>query len=449
MRARVRNVWENLKVSLWFLPAVMVAGGMILSVLLVRVDHALLARRSSLLPWLFGGTADAAQTLLAVVAGSLVTAVSIAFSTTIVALQLASTQFSPRVLRTTFTADRGNQIVLGSYVATFMYALLVLREIRGSTGDDSGFVPALSVSVALGLSLVCLTLLIYFIHHISQLLQVAVILDRLHADTIEEIEVLYPTRRVHPTDPTAAGELVEHLEETGEEGYIRSRQAGFLRSIDHQTLYDATDGMTSWVWVRPQVGDYVPRDCVMVEFARDGRIDGERLRRLHEAFVLDTERSIYQDPLFGVRQLVDIALKALSPAINDPTTAEYSLSHLGDIVGQLAERSFPPNEQPGPGGRTRYIFTRPNWEAYVDAAFAQIRRQAAADAHVTGYILRVLHQVARRVPNGPRSAAVQHEVDEIRRVLDRGHFSPADTAALRTQCARVESALQGVVTVEL
>ena len=184
---------------------------------------------------------------------------------------------------------------------------------------------------------------------------------------------------------------------------------------------------------------------MLAEFASDGQLDAEHLDQLRSAFILDIERTIDQDPRFGIRQLVDIALKALSPAISDPTTAEDSLSHLGDALGRLCRRPFPSNERVGVRGGTRYVFSRPTWEDFVDAAFAQIRRQAADNVHVTTYLLRVLHELARCVPPDRRGLAIRHEVDEICHVLDRGTFSPADTAALRRQADQVEEALSSPV----
>lgn len=166
MRSKLRNLWENVQSSLWFIPTVLVGVAVLVSSLLIEADVALAERDSLLIPWLFSGTADAARTLLSVVAGSLITVISIAISLTIVALVQASAQFTPRVLRQ-FTASRVNQVVLGTYTATFVYALLVLRTVRN--GDEGeAFVPALAVTSAVGLALLCLALLIFFIHHMSQ-----------------------------------------------------------------------------------------------------------------------------------------------------------------------------------------------------------------------------------------------------------------------------------------
>ena len=238
MRAKLRNSWVNVRTSLWYMPTVFVLVALLLSSILIEVDAALTIRASRLIPWLVAGTADAVRAVLAVIAGSLISVISIAFSITIVAIQQTSAQFTPRVMRT-FTADRGNQVVPGAYIGTFIYALLVLRQIRNPTDDSASFVPAISLTVALGLALVCLGLLIYFIHHISQLLQVSVIINNVHTELVGELDQLYPAGMEEGlVDAPAAEQLGERLERTGAPGYLRlrSKAEGFLRGIDAHTL---------------------------------------------------------------------------------------------------------------------------------------------------------------------------------------------------------------------
>jgi len=446
MRARLQNRWENIQASLWFIPTMFVVAALVLSSVLLEVDAVVQVRASGLVRWLVSGTADAARGVLAVIAGSLITAISIAFSITIVAIQQTSAQFSPRVLRT-FTADRGNQLVLGAYMGTFIYALLVMRQIRDSIDDASSFVPALSLTTALIFALICLGLLIYFIHHISQLLQVSVIIDHVHRELIQELDQLYPTgmdKGLIDAEPVM-GHPEQFIHEA-QPRYLHSTREGFLRSVDDHTLVKGSDGAATWILIQTQVGDYVPYHGVLAIIAPDATLDENQLDQLREAFVLDIDRTIHQDPLFGIRQLVDIALKALSPAINDPTTAEYCLSHLGDTLGRLCRRPFPSNERIGVRGGTRYIFSRPTWEQFVEAAFAQIRRQAADNFHVTTYLVRVLQELAHCLPPGERGAAIQRELDGIRYVLDRGQFSPVDTATLRPLVEEAEAALRRTAT---
>lgn len=431
MQPKLQNVWENIRSSLWFVPSLLVVLALVLSSLLIEVDVVLAERKSAVIPWIFSGTADAARTVLSVIAGSLITVISIAFSLTIIALQQAATQFSPRVLRT-FTASRTNQVVLGAYTATFIYALLVLRTVRSADQGDP-FVPALSVTVAVGFALICLGLLIYFIHHMSQALQVSVIIDQIRAELVEHLHTLYPAQIAEPVDdPPPITQVIDDLH--GEPTcVIRSSQTGFVRAVDADALLTAPLDGIDWLWVRPQVGEFVPQAAVVAEIAPRDTPTKELTAAIHVAIVIDWERSLHQDPLFGIRQLVDIALKALSPGINDPTTAEYVLQHLGAALGTLATRQFPsPVRTPADGG-TRVLLSYPTWADYVDAAFSQIRREAEDDLQVTSTLLRVLTHLAEQVPTPARAVPIHEQVAAIR---ERAAQQPWTTAEHR-QVARL------------
>ncbi len=439
MRGTWQNLLDNVQSSLWFIPSVLVALALVLSSLFVELDVVLARRQSSVIPWLFSGTADAARTILSVVAGSLITVISIAISLTMIALVQASAQFTPRLLRQ-FTASRTNQVVLGAYTATFIFALLVLRTVRSADHGDP-FVPALSVTVAVGLSLLCLGLLIYFIHHMSQSLQVAVILDQVRHEFIESIDAMFPEGVGDGAlDPLPASIVAQQMQRIDQPELLRSKRAGFIRRIDEQTLQDAPFGSATWLWVRPQIGDYIASGTVIA--ALDCMEHDQLADHIRGAFVIDRERTTQQDPLFAIRQLVDVALKALSPGINDMTTAEYALYHLGDALGRLADRPFPSNVRTTADQRTRLIFTRPTWEDFVQAAFSQIRHAGQDDVHVTGTLLRVLHDLALRLPPGTRAEAVQHQVAEVRLSIDQSSWSLADKATLYELADAVEHALR-------
>ncbi len=445
MRSRLQNLWENVQSSLWFIPTVCIGLAILLSSFLIQVDVALAQRQSLLIPWIFSGTADAARTLLSVVASSLITVISIAISLTIVAIVQASAQFTPRVLRQ-FTASRPNQVVLGTYTATFIYALLVLRTVRsGDEGDP--FVPALSVTTAVGLALLCLGLLIFFIHHMSQSLQVSVIMNEVRQEIIAQIEVLYPEEIGEGiADPPSIATLKEQWVDKGEPVIVRAEQAGFVRTIDEETLLNAPFASTHWVWIRPQIGEFVANGAILAELDQVEGVVEDVIQQVRNAFVIDSERTIRQDPLFGIRQLVDIALRALSPGINDATTAEYALYHLGDAVGRLAVRAFPSNLRVTDNGQTQIIVTQLTWDAVVDTAFSQIRQAAANDVHVTQTLLHVLNTLALRLAPGTRTSAIYHQIAEVRYNLTQTVFSPSARESLNQSIVQLERTLHRAQT---
>jgi uncharacterized membrane protein len=395
---RLQNLWRNISNSFWFVPSLAVAAALVLAGILTGVDARLSGLDHSSVPWLFGGTADAARSVLSTIAGSLITVISIAFSLTVIALQQASSQFSPRVMRR-FTGDRVNQIVLGAYIGTFVYSLMVLREVRSPEEGASGFVPALSVSVAIALAIVCVGLLILFIHHISQMLQVDLVERQIHDEMLERLDHLYPSMVGEPAaaeDATPDEGTAEDA--AGEDWEIRSTETGFVRSIDDAALLNAELEGIARVRIRVRVGAFVAHDDLLATVAGAPADAAEVTRAIRKAVVIDATRSAEQDLLFDVRQLVDIALRALSPGINDPTTAEHALYYLGDMLGRLGQRAFPSPVRTAPGGGIRIILTRPGWDDYVAASFDQIRESARGNVHVIDVLLDVLRRLEHAVP---------------------------------------------------
>lgn len=387
------------------MPTLIVAFSIALAAATLYVDRALDAQRSRAPPYLFSGTADAARTLLSALASSVL---SIAFSLTMVALQQASSQFSPRVLRG-ITASRVNQLVVGIYAGTFTYALLVLRTVR-SEAAAAPFVPALSVTTAVLLALLCSATLMYFIHHVSLSLQASEVIAQLHRPLLAQLARLYPdaltladAQPAHPDDERAAGAVTP----------VRTQLGGFVRRVDGELGELPQPAVTIWLRARP--GDYVPRGGVLAELRGAGP---ELARKLEQAYVLYAERSDAQDPLFDIRQLVDIGLRALSPGVNDPTTAEYVLRRLGDALGVLAGRQFPTRRSQRPGCVTIYA-PGLSWDDFVDSAFSQLRRAARADYDVTRCMIELLRALGELVTLAERTCALRAQLRAVREGVAR------------------------------
>ena len=436
MRPRLREFRENISGSLWAVPMALVAVACGLAALLLWIDEVMPAL-GGLRPWLFGGSASAARDLLAVIAGSLITVVALAFSITIVAIQQASAQFSPRLIRN-FMRDRANQTVFGAYLATFVYALLILRQVRTEEGGGDQFVPALSTTLAFLLALLCVGLLIYFIHHTASSLQVSTITEAIRRDLRAGMERLYPTENAASAHPGAFP--APRLPDAPPARTLRASQAGFLRHVDAEQLLETIPAGVTAVRVRPQVGAYIFEGAPLIDIWGSDSLAREEAEALLSACPVGKERSVQQDLLFGIRQLVDIALKALSPGINDPTTAENCLDHLGDTLAQLAARPFPEPWRRHEGRGTLLFLNRPDFAALVEAACGQIRREAADDVHVTAYLLTTLEGVAARVEGSERAGAIRQQAGEVLSALDQQPFTANDQAFLRGRAAQVLAA---------
>ncbi|MBA3415826.1 MAG: DUF2254 domain-containing protein, partial [Chloroflexia bacterium] len=251
MVQRIRSWGHNLRDGLWFVPALMTSVAVVLALLLVRVDQRLLLDRRAEAMWLFGGGAEGARGVLTAISSTMITVTGVVFSITIVALQLASSQFTPRVLRS-FTGDRGNQIVLGAFISTFTFALLVLRAVRSATEDGQTFVPSVSVTMAIALTLASIGLLIYYIHHAARSIQAAVVIDRAANDALGVIDGLFPADVGHPVDPAAEFPLL-----TAPGTPVRSVGSGYVQAINADSLFDLADRDQLVVRLEPRIGEFV------------------------------------------------------------------------------------------------------------------------------------------------------------------------------------------------
>jgi uncharacterized membrane protein len=437
---KLENWWDDARSSLWFLPTAFIIVALVLAFLMPELDGRIEADLAPYRDWMFFGSASAARTILSTVAGSLVTVIAVIFSITILTLQQASTQYTPRIIRN-FTRDRFNQVMLGAYVATFVYSLLVLRTVRGddSPGDIGDFIPVLSVSLSMFMAVICLILLVYFIHHIALLFSAPIIIESIRNEVLEEIENMYP---VQFGDPLAENDSLATFRERFQDTVshaIYATSAGYLRDLDVDTLSRTLpDG--GWAIVHPRVGAYVTINQLLLEVG--GVTDGldDHIDRLRSSFIVDVNRTMHNDPMFGVRQLVDIALKGLSPSIHDPTTAEQTISALGDIVIRLSNRQFPSrvrDVETGNGGQKHAAiwFNRPTFADYVDEAFSQIRRVARDTFHVTQYLLETLERSVQFTDHA-RIPPLQEQLHEILWQVEESTMSPRDKEHLRDRVLR-------------
>jgi len=400
VRTRLASWWYDLHDSLWFVPALCAAAAVALALGMVRLDRALLAGRDPAAGWLFGAGASGAREVLSAIAGTMITVTGVVFSITIVALQLASSQFTPRVLRT-FTGDRGNQIVLGVFIATFTYALLVLRTVREGVGDQAEpFVPAASVSLAIVLAVVSIGFLIYYISHAANSIRASVIIDRAAHDTIGLIDQLFPDEIGRPAPPPSTAPEAPSVPAT----LVLASGAGYLQAIDADALFDLAEKRAFLVRVEPLIGEFVLPGAQLAAVWPAATLPPPVERAIRDALVLGPERTLQSDVEYGLRQLADIAIKALSPAVNDPTTAMHCLDRLAEVLVRAAGWT---GAEIRSDGRAALLLRTPSFARLADVAFAQIRHYGAADPVVAAYLATTLGRLAPRVPPAAQAALRQ------------------------------------------
>lgn len=368
------------------MPSVLVLTATLLAVALIWLSDRVGPETLPNLPYLFGTGASGARGLLETIASSMITVAGVVFSITLVALSQASTQYTSRVLRN-FMSDRGNQVVLGAFVGIFAYCLVVLRTIRG--GDEGEpFVPSLAVFGGLLLGFVGIAVLIFFIHHISTLIQASHILASVAADTMRAIDQLFPDE----LDDGADDEDADTIDVGSDWRAIPSTGTGYVQTLDLDGLLAFAKERDTTVRMERHAGEFVIEGMPLVSLLAVSPTE-EDARTVEGLCALGRQRTIEQDAAFGVRQIVDVALKALSPGINDTTTAVMCIDQLTAILVRLTGRRVDSCHR-SDDGELRLLGCGPSYGELVAEAFDQIRQNASGNVAVLEALLRSLALLA-------------------------------------------------------
>jgi uncharacterized membrane protein len=384
-----RSEWrrETLRTNLWVVPAAEVIAAVALYFVTHIVDRAAFAGHITLPSWMDFGTADAAREILATLSAAVITVVGIVFSITIVTLTLASTQFGPRMLRN-FIRDRGTQFTLGTFVATFVYATLVLISI-GPGGSGREFVPHLSITLAVGLVTLSMAVLIYFIHHIATSIQLPQVIASIAGDLSQAIDAESADDGVGLEAGPSVSELVRRMDESG--GTVPAPASGYLQFIAHETLIGLATQKGAVVQLLHRPGHFIVEGHALASVWPPGATPGVS-QALRTAHVTGPSRTLAQDLAFAVDQLVEIALRALSPAVNDTFTAMTCIDWLGESLCKVTTRWRPLRVHRDSHGYVRVITAHVSYDRLVERAFEKIRQ---AGRGMPAVLIRQLEALAK------------------------------------------------------
>ena len=410
--------WEYIRGALWVLPTIAVLLALGIGLVLSQIEV------PSTSWFVFQGTPDDARTLLIAISSTLATVIALVLGLTVVALQLASTQFSPRLLRN-FLRDRTNQVVLSVFVATFTYSTAGLFTVGVSAGQRVDDYPRLAVSFALALLFISLLMLVFFVHHLAHSIQIDEVMRRVERSTLRVIEHDVPSQGVS-AEPVPSPPAWTVAVPAYQSGWVQTMHPDvLLRLVSEHDLVAVVSTMVGefvvegapllWVWA-PSANDPPPDPATFAE-------------ALPVAVRLGYERTAEQDVAFGVRQLADIAVKALSPAINDPYTSIQALEHLGVLLAHLVRRPLGSQRLHDHAGTTRVVVPGRDLSYYLDLATGQIRRFGCAEPRVDRALLRVLATTGTFCTNADDLALIAGHVrlvvDDARRTIPQ----PGDLAA--------------------
>lgn len=407
MISTLRSWWVSVNASYWFYPAIFSALAAILAFITVYIDRVWAAEYLSQVSWLSPARPDGARNTLTVIAGSMIGVASTVFSITIAAVAYASGNYGPRLL-TNFMEDRGNQLSLGTFIATFVYAVMVMRVVRSegeraTTVADAvstvapGFVPQLSLFVATIMVAVAVAVLVYFLNHIPSSIRINTVLEGIGERLIRDLK-----RRFPDNDDGS-----EHaLRPSG--WPIVARESGYVQIIDFSTLDDVAKEYQGTIILKVRTGDFVHPDMVFAEFAGN---DGEEncIEAIRDCFSMGGRRTPTQDLEFLIDELVEIALRALSPGINDPFTAITAMHWLGAATGELARRDLTRGPEQNGYSQKRVLPLDDDFRHFLARGFGDIRASAASSPLAAKNLLDCLFASATAASSQRRRDAIARE----------------------------------------
>ncbi len=433
---KLKQLWSNLRGSFWFLPALIVAGSLAVAFVLIQVDTAGSQQWMSRWPRLFGASAAGARGVLSTIAGSMMTVVGVTFSMVLVTLALASSQYTSRILRN-FMRDRVTQVVLGIFAGIFTYCLIVLRTIRG--GDAAGFIPSLAVTFGVVLAISGTGALIFFIHHIAASIQASSIIASVAEETLAAIDRLFPQKFGQTPVDDDEDQSPLPLPERNWQA-IPARVNGYIQSVDNATLLRLAREHQTIVRMERGIGEFVVQNTTLASLALAVPPEPELIAALQAAYSIHRHRGVEQDAAFGIRQIVDMALRALSPGINDTTTAVMCVDYLTAILARLASRNIPSSHR-YEEGELRVITIGPTFAGLVAESFDQIRGSATGNLGVMLRMLGALQTIGSLTTNPSRRRALREEAQWITELAERTIESPHDRERFESRLAIVRESL--------
>ncbi|MEM1055829.1 MAG: DUF2254 domain-containing protein [Bacteroidota bacterium] len=409
MRARLLTRLDDLRTSYWFIPSLMVVGALSLAFGATLMDSRIGAEWIEDVPWIYAFGPDGARACLSTIAGSMIGVAGVTFSITIASVVYASGQYGPRLL-TNFMSDRGNQVTLGTFIATFLYCLLILSTVRSADESSASglaegavgeFVPHIAILIALALALASVAVLIYFIHHVPESIHVSNVIAGIGRDLRSKIDVLFPER-------IGKGEIgddaleAEDVQTEMPDGFLEDAvpiladSSGYVQGIDTRALLSLATKYDVLVRVRRRPGDFTAEGDTLALVGPSATMSPDLVRRFRVAFAWGTQRTALQDVRFLVNELVEIAGRALSPGVNDPFTAMTCLDWLTATLKCLGERDFPSADRYDASGTLRVIAQPTTFHEFVRHVYGQLRPYLAADRNAALHAMRSIGEVAGR-----------------------------------------------------
>ena len=433
---QIKALLITLRTSLWFIPMLMIGGAVLLAYTCIGIDGQSTNKFDDVYPQPFAGGADSLRIMLSAIATSMITVSGITFSLTISSLANVSGQLTARVIRS-FMSEITTKLVLGFFVGLFVYCIIVVRTIRIKDDPGGAFVPALSVFTGMVLAVAGIGVMVYFIHFVAMAIQASTVVTNVTKECIATIDKLYPDP-LPTNDPEATTDLPS-LANGQAEQTVPAQTYGYVQLIDEEKLRQFASDNQLALRVDAITGDYVTFGSRLVSIVGPDRaVDADTVKKLNGLFVIRSSRTIDEEIAYGIRQLADIALKALAPASDDTTTAVLVLDNLTTVLVRLVQRQLQ-----SPLVTNYFMPKHPSFADLMAGALDQIREAAGRDknAVVLTRMLRLLMVMGRQTQHPGRQAVLLRHAQLITEQADLALDTDYQRGVVQQQLAETLMAL--------
>lgn len=423
--------WKELLATFWFVPTIIIGLAVLLSISLVSLDNTVNIPQEGWIRFFLVNSSDSARSILATISGAMIGVAGTVFSVTLVALTLASSQFGPRLIKN-FMYVRLNQIVLGSYIATYLYCLLVLNAIKDGNGYT--FIPSISILVSILATIANIILLIIFIHQIATSIQADNVISDISDLISKQVEILFPEKMGDELDKKKSFDQNTVISSYKKHTAIKSPRSGYLRYINSETILTIITSNESLFELKHRPGSFLVKGGEIGVLHSNNDWDEETTEELLEQFVFGKTKTSQQDLEFSIHQMVEIAVRALSPGVNDPYTAIACIDNLTATVSYLAAAKFPSKYRTDENGKLRVIADVLDFEGVLDVAFNQIRQFSKGSTAVIIRLIESLTTILHFTKTEHQKRAVIRHAEMILRlgketIVEKNDFSDLEKRA--------------------
>jgi len=407
--------------TFWFLPVLIICLAVLLSIILVIFDYSIMIPQDGWVSFFLVNDSDSARSILSTISGAMIGVAGTVFSVTLVALTLASSQLGPRLIKN-FMYVKLNQVVLGSYIATYLYCLLVLNSIKDIDGQT--FIPSISILVAIFATIANIILLITFIHQIAVSIQADRVISDISDFITNQLETLFPEKMDEEKGSKAKIDVNPAISAYQRQVSIKSPKSGYLQYLSLEVLVDLVSKQDSLLIVHHRPGSYLVQGIEIAELLTHSKWEQEKIEKLLTQLIIGKTKTPQQDLEYPIHQMVEIALRALSPGVNDPYTAITCIDNLTSIMSYLAQAKFPSKYRLDEEGQLRLITNTLDFEGILDAAFNQIRQFSAGSTAVIIRLMEALTTIQKFTKTEDHKKAV---IKQAKMVLSIGEQTIKET----------------------